>query len=75
MPKQKKTGRVLRGRPGPKRTPGGEPDARLEVVEESILDMISRISQEVPESDWARLPTDLSKNVDHYLYGTKKKEK
>jgi len=29
----------------------------------------------VPERDWARLPSDLSKNVDHYLYGSKKKEK
>ena len=42
---------------------------------ESILDIVSKATQEVPERDWARLPTDLSKNVDHYLYGAKKKEK
>jgi len=42
---------------------------------ESILDIVSKATQEVPERDWARLPTDLSKNIDHYLYGTKKKEK
>jgi len=42
---------------------------------ESILDIVSKATQEVPERDWARLPTDLSKNIDHYLYGAKKKEK
>jgi hypothetical protein len=41
----------------------------------SILDIVSEATRQVPESDWARLPTDLSKNVDHYLYGTKKQEK
>ena len=41
----------------------------------SILDIVSKATQEVPERDWARLPTDLSKNIDHYLYGMKKKEK
>ena len=42
---------------------------------ESTLDIVSEATRQVPERDWARLPTDLSKNVDHYLYGTKKKEK
>jgi hypothetical protein len=42
---------------------------------ESILDIVSEATRQVPECDWARLPTDLSKNVDHYLYGTKKKQK
>ena len=39
---------------------------------ESIVDMVSRISETVPESEWAKIPSDLSKNVDHYLYGHKK---
>jgi hypothetical protein len=38
---------------------------------ESITDIFSRIAAKVPASEWARLPTDLSKNLDHYLYGTK----
>lgn len=42
---------------------------------QSVLDIVSEATRQVPEHDWARLPTDLSKNVDHYLYGTKKKEK
>jgi hypothetical protein len=39
---------------------------------ESILDIVSRLSESVPESEWAKLPADLSKNLDHYLYGSKK---
>lgn len=39
---------------------------------ESLIDVVSRIAKTVPDSEWDRLPTDLSKNVDHYLYGTKK---
>jgi hypothetical protein len=40
----------------------------------SILEIVSVASREVPDSAWERLPTDLAKNVDHYLYGTKKKD-
>lgn len=40
--------------------------------QESIVDIVSRISETVPDSEWAKLPSDLAKNVDHYLYGHKK---
>jgi hypothetical protein len=40
----------------------------------SILEIVSAATREVPDSAWKRLPTDLAKNVDHYLYGTKKKD-
>ncbi|MGC1418043.1 MAG: hypothetical protein WA817_22335 [Candidatus Acidiferrum sp.] len=40
----------------------------------SFLDRIAEAVKDVPEDEWKRLPTDLSKNVDHYLYGTKKEE-
>jgi antitoxin (DNA-binding transcriptional repressor) of toxin-antitoxin stability system len=37
------------------------------------LDKIfAAIAQDVPDEDWERVPTDLSKNHDHYLYGTSK---
>jgi hypothetical protein len=39
----------------------------------SIFDIISKLAESVPDDDWKRLPTDMSKNVDHYLYGTKKR--
>lgn len=30
-----------------------------------------RIAKDVPDKDWETIPTDLSKNLDHYLYGGK----
>ena len=41
----------------------------------SILEMVSAITREVPEGEWERVPADLSKNVDHYLYGSKRTDK
>jgi len=40
----------------------------------SILEIVAAATKEVPDSAWRRLPTDLAKNVDHYLYGTKRKD-
>jgi len=41
----------------------------------SILEMVSAVTREVPEREWDRVPADLSKNVDHYLYGSKRTDK
>jgi hypothetical protein len=41
----------------------------------SILEMVSAITRAVPEHEWERVPADLSKNVDHYLYGSKRTDK
>jgi hypothetical protein len=41
----------------------------------SILEIASAVAKEVPEDEWDRVPNDLSINVDHYLYGSKKTEK
>jgi hypothetical protein len=38
----------------------------------SILEIASAATREVPEDEWDRVPDDLSINVDHYLYGSKK---
>jgi len=38
----------------------------------SILEIASAATKEVPEDEWDRVPDDLSINVDHYLYGSKK---
>jgi hypothetical protein len=27
------------------------------------------LGQEIPEKEWAKLPTDLSRNFEHYMYG------
>jgi hypothetical protein len=39
---------------------------------DSILEIVSAATKEVPEDEWDRVPDDLSINVDHYLYGSKK---
>lgn len=41
----------------------------------SILELASAVAKEVPEDEWERVPDDLSINVDHYLYGSKKTRK
>jgi hypothetical protein len=35
-----------------------------------IEDVLSELAGEIPEEDWRRLPSDLTDNLDHYLYGT-----
>ena len=41
----------------------------------SLLEMVSAITRGVPEREWERVPADLSKNVDHYLYASKRTDK
>jgi antitoxin (DNA-binding transcriptional repressor) of toxin-antitoxin stability system len=40
--------------------------------EGSISEIFSGIGQDISLEDWSRVPSDLSKNLDHYLYGTAK---
>jgi hypothetical protein len=37
-----------------------------------IEDILMDIGRDVPESEWAKLPEDLTSNLDHYIYGTPK---
>ena len=39
-----------------------------------VWERIVEIGAAVPSEDWARVPRDLSKNLDHYLYGAPKEE-
>jgi hypothetical protein len=39
-----------------------------------IWEVAMELGASVPESDWAKVPRDLSKNLDHYLYGAPKQE-
>lgn len=34
-----------------------------------IWEIAEKISQQIPNEEWQKLPTDLSKNLDHYLSG------
>ena len=46
-----------------------------EIEHQTIWEMVKDIIEEVPKEAWDELPTDGSINVDHYLYGHKKKTK
>ncbi len=50
-----------------------QPDA---VVSDTrpIWERITDISAQIPAEEWAKLPRDLSKNIDHYLYDSPKDE-
>jgi hypothetical protein len=43
-------------------------------VFESLFDLAREITRDIPEEEWAKVPKDLSINLDHYLYGHRKKE-
>jgi Arc/MetJ-type ribon-helix-helix transcriptional regulator len=38
----------------------------------AIWETIIGLGQQVPEDEWAQVPSDLAQNVDHYLYGSSK---
>jgi hypothetical protein len=48
-------------------------EAEFDVTARPIEDILSELAKEVPEDDWRKLPSDLTDNLDHYLYGTLKK--
>lgn len=35
---------------------------------ENFLDFVDKISSEIPLEEWKKIPSDLSKNLDSYLY-------
>lgn len=43
-------------------------------VSRSVWEIGEEITRSVPDEEWAKLPADLSKNLDHYLYGAPKVE-
>ena len=40
-----------------------------------IWEVLAEISSNVPDEEWAKLPSDGAENHDHYLYGAPKKQK
>ncbi|MFI5116947.1 MAG: type II toxin-antitoxin system ParD family antitoxin [Terriglobales bacterium] len=51
-----------------------ENEARCSPVtgRENVAAAFENIASDVPDADWESIPSDLSKNLDHYLYGTHK---
>jgi hypothetical protein len=39
-----------------------------------FLQFVEEIRSQVPREEWEAIPKDLSKNLDHYLYGVPKEE-
>ena len=46
-----------------------QPPAAHKPIEQVIQDLAAQ----VPAEEWAKVPKDLSANLDHYLYGSPKK--
>jgi hypothetical protein len=42
---------------------------------ENLASLFTQIAKDVPETDWEQVPRDLSTNLDHHLYGSKKTSK
>ena len=55
-----------------------EPAERFKLVDEVLHSLdrpdpeIDRIWADVPDSEWEKLPADLSDQLDHYIYGLPK---
>ncbi|MGK7920564.1 MAG: hypothetical protein AB4080_11225 [Trichodesmium sp.] len=41
---------------------------------ENFLEFIDEISSQIPPEEWEKIPSDLSYNLDNYLYGAAKTE-
>ena len=48
------------------------PQSAVAKNETPIWETIVGIGQAIPEEEWSRLPADLARNVEHYLYGSPK---
>jgi putative addiction module CopG family antidote len=38
----------------------------------NLLESVEKLAAKVPGEDWEKVPSDLSRNLDHYLYGARK---
>ena len=39
-----------------------------------IWEVLAEMGAKIPDEEWAKIPKDLSKNLDHYLYGAPKEK-
>jgi hypothetical protein len=47
---------------------------RYDAAAKPIWEIAEEIAATVPHSEWAKVPTDLSKNIHHYLHGAAEEE-
>ncbi len=55
-----------------KNAPKGANKSKVSKDSISLWDEVDKLRAQVPPEEWDKLPTDLAKNVDHYLYRHKK---
>jgi hypothetical protein len=53
--------------PATRRTPE-EGEAEKQFAPDSIQARLLELSREIPAEEWAKVPRDGSRNLDHYLY-------
>ena len=58
-------------RPEPAADSGNAPSATS--AQKPLWEVIADIARSVPDEEWAKIPSDASYQLDHYLYGTPKK--
>ncbi len=49
-------------------------DTRQRSSVRSFSELADELTADVPDSEWDRVPTDLARNLDHYLYGAPKED-
>lgn len=49
-------------------------DPQYDTTVPHVWEIAAQIGAEISQEKWAEVPSDLSKNVDHYLYGSPKIE-
>jgi hypothetical protein len=54
--------------PATRRTPQ-EGEAEIRFAPDSIQARLIELRREIPSEEWAKVPRDGSRNLDHYLYG------
>ena len=57
-------------RPEPAADSGDAPSA---LAQKPLWEVIADIARTVPDEEWAKIPSDASYQLDHYLYGAPKK--
>ena len=65
-----------KARKQPVRRPSARPPRfpKFDPTAKPIWEIAEELAATVPESEWARVPRDLSKNLHHYLHGAPKEE-
>jgi len=57
-------------KPAPKASDESRPEDPQPLDTRCLINDLAQLGDEVPSEEWAKLPPDLTDQLDHYLYGT-----